>query len=609
VNIFQDNWKRYFDLGLIPYPADRKIKGTYIKWEKDFPPERVTEKTCEEWARKFPNHNIWVMIGGHAVIDPDGPGSEDFIRSLNLPPCPTSISGNKSIHRWFKISSQIKPIKATNGNDETFLELRTGRMGMLAVPSIHPETGKEYKWEPGHSPWEIPFPELPAEAYRKILALTQKTDPKMEAADPSLDGKLDLPKYLSHYGIKFKVKPDGTRVIYALEKCVFSDSHTVKDSRGDSSIIQGPDGKLGYHCFHNHCSLRTWRDARQAISGEAKLDEFLRGYRAPKEEKPIVSLKQAVLDADQLRVMDFPEKKKILSPWLSEQCLVLVSGWRGAGKTWFALGVADAITRGEGFGQWQTMTPCPCLYIDGEMAIQDTKERIDALAAATAKKRLAPLLVYSDFYGNSLGLPKANLINHKWRKAILELSLDWSVKLIVLDNLASLCPKIDENSGQEWSPVNQWLLECRFNGISAIALHHTNKEGGQRGTSAREDNLDISISLVQPHDYVAEDGCRFILKFSKARIRTADLALIADTEFQLKETDGRLAWTFSGLKKKNKVEVLRAFSEKIPQKDIPAVMGISKGQVSKIRAWLIEEDYLTDGGEITVKGTNWIRGN
>ena len=85
--------------------------------------------------------------------------------------------------------------------------------------------------------------------------------------------------------------------------------------------------------------------------------------------------------------------------------------------------------------------------------------------------------------------------------------------------------------------------------------------------------------------------------------------MIQDTEFQLKEVNGRMEWTHSGTKKKNKVEILRLLSDKVPQKEIPEMLGVSKGQVSKIKAWLIGEDLMTEGGEITIKGTNFLRGN
>ena len=487
---------------------------------------------------------------------------------------------------------------------------------MLVPPSIHPVTKRPYRWDDKRSPWDIPFPKLPIEIYEKIKSLEKKPEPKMELAqneNPSA-GSLNVKWYLDHYGIKYKVKLDGNRTIYALDQCLFAGEHTTPSVKGDSSIIQGADGKLGYYCFHNHCSFRTWQDARKAISGETALAQFCDGYKALAErkdtqERTIISLKQAILDADQIRVMEFPEKRKILSPWLSEQALVLVPGWRGVGKTWFALGVSDAITRRVNFGPWETITPVPVLYLDGEMAIQDIKERVEALAGGSEGKRKKPFLIYSDFYGNSLGLPKANLLNHKWRNAIKEIVLGWSVKLLVLDNISSLCPGIDENSKFEWDPINQWLLDLRFNGISVMALHHVGKEGAQRGTSAREDNIDISIHLVQPADYVPEDGARFIAKFSKARIRTADLPLIADTEFHLKETDGRVEWTFGGVKKKNKAIVLRLLSEGVSQSDITDIVGLSKGKVSKIRAGLIKDDYLTAKDKITLKGASFLNEN
>lgn len=169
--IYEIYWERYFDLGLIPYPADPGIKGTYISWQKDFPPEKVTKELCQEWAKKFPDHGIWVFIGSKVVIEPDDPRAEEYVKSLNLPSCPTCISGGKSIHRWFNLSSPVEAIKIQNGSDKTFLEVRTGRMGMMAPPSIHPETKKAYRWAEGLSPWDIPFPELPLEAYQRIKGL------------------------------------------------------------------------------------------------------------------------------------------------------------------------------------------------------------------------------------------------------------------------------------------------------------------------------------------------------------------------------------------------------------------------------------------------------
>jgi len=604
-DIFKGNWSKYRELGLTPYPASKTGKRPIPAWKGN---PSFNNDDFQNWEEEYPAENIWVRLGDQfAVIDPDGPGAEEFVQSLNLPECPTSISGNKSIHRWFRVSSPIKPIKALNGHDQTFLEVRTGNMGMLVPPSIHPATGKPYKWIEGLSPWDIPFPELPEEAYEKIRALTQKPEPKMEPAQPenTYPGSLDVKRYLDSYEISYQIKQDRQRTIYALGKCLFADGHTTKDGLGDASLIQGPDGKVSYHCFHNHCASKTWQDARKAISGDEPLTQFCHDEGSPtesKQESPVITYKSVVLSADEIMAMDFPEKRKILNPWLSEQTIVLVAGWRGIGKTWFGLSVADAISRGMNFGPWETITPVPCLYVDGEMAIQDIKERLGALDGSAGQKRKEPLLFYSDYYANFLKLPKANLLNAEWREHAKETCLEREVKLIVLDNLSSLTPGIDENSKQEWDPINQWLLDLRFNGISVIMLHHTNKGGGQRGTSGREDNIDMSILLENPSDYVIEDGCRFIPKFSKGRIKTADLPLITEVEFHLREKDGRLIWVYGPTKSRNKKKVLRLLSQDVPQNDIAKQIGISEGTVSKIKKSLIADGCLDTEGDITEKG-------
>ena len=130
-------------------------------------------------------------------------------------------------------------------------------------------------------------------------------------------------------------------------------------------------------------------------------------------------------------------------------------------------------------------------------------------------------------------------------------------------------------------------------------LHHVNKEGGQRGTSAREDNLDISIMLKTPHDYVPEDGARFIVHFSKARVQTSRLNLISDTEFKLiADESGNHIWTFSGVRQETRKEVLRLLDEGLTQTDIVSALGVHKGTVSKIRTRAIKDGLLTQKNKL-----------
>ena len=88
--------------------------------------------------------------------------------------------------------------------------------------------------------------------------------------------------------------------------------------------------------------------------------------------------------------------------------------------------------------------------------------------------------------------------------------------LLVLDNLSSLMG-VRNNNPDRWGEVQHWLMTMRRHGIAVLMLHHANKDGEQRGTSQREDALDVVISMRRPSDYTPQEGARFELHFEKAR--------------------------------------------------------------------------------------------
>jgi putative DNA primase/helicase len=269
------------------------------------------------------------------------------------------------------------------------------------------------------------------------------------------------------------------------------------------------------------------------------------------------------------------------------------------------IGLLHSITSGAPFGPWETITPCRCLYLDGEMPPQDTAERLKFLTNGHRKEKL---FIYSDAYANSLGIPGANLLNEEWRQAMKDILQKKSIRLWAVDNIASLAPGIDENSKQEWDPINQWFLNLRAAGITTVFSHHANKSGGQRGTSGREDNIDISVLLERPKNYSPEQGLRFVAKFEKARIKHSDLHLIGDTEFSIETAeDGSYVWTFCSMKKETKAEVLRMLDEGIAAKDIASSLNISPARVSQIRQEAFKDGLITKAGRLTQFGFQWLQ--
>jgi putative DNA primase/helicase len=349
--------------------------------------------------------------------------------------------------------------------------------------------------------------------------------------------------------------------------------------------------------------LVKFPDKETAAERLAVLIDQAEPYQPPKQ----ATIEDAILEAGTLVKIKMAEKSIILEPWLTEQSISLVSGWRGVGKTFFCMGLVDAVTRGQTFGPWECKTAVPCLYVEAEMPFPDVRERIFGLNPSQNRK--TSLYIYSDAYASDLGLPRANLLSERWREKMKAILTARGIKLWVADNLASLTRGIDENSKRDWDPINQWLLELRFAGISTILPHHTNKEGGQRGTSAREDNIDISIILKSTLDYVPEDGAKFIVHFTKHRVRTSKLKDIADTQFQLTEDEkGRLVWSWGNVKAETKIEVLRLLDEGHKQNDVAQILGMHKGYVSKIRKQAINEGHMTPKNKLTQSGSRVVYG-
>ncbi len=339
--------------------------------------------------------------------------------------------------------------------------------------------------------------------------------------------------------------------------------------------------------------IATFDDKTEAGERLAVMIENADPYTPPKK----ASLEDIILSAPAFAALHIPEKSEYLSPWLKADSISLISGWRGVGKTFFALGLCDAISKGKNFGPWECKQAVPVLYLDGEMSQRDIQDRIRDLHIDSPH-----FYIYSDHHANLLGLPRAHLANESWRTKMKSILIARHIKLWIVDNIASLAGGLDENKKQDWDPINHWLLELRFTGIATALLHYVNKEGGQRGTSAREDNLDISIMLKSPSDYLPEDGCRFIAYFSKSRVNTSDLPLIADTEFKLSENNGSAVWTWKGVRGEAKTEIIKLIDEGLSNKAICDTLGITKGYVSRIKKDAINDGTLSKSGKLTQTG-------
>lgn len=100
----------------------------------------------------------------------------------------------------------------------------------------------------------------------------------------------DLDEWLDEHGLRYRKSSYSGGVKYILDECPFDSNHKGKDA----CIFRAASGAIGFHCFHNSCADKTWRDVRLKYEPDAyekKQQEYSdRIYAKPKkkpEYKPI----------------------------------------------------------------------------------------------------------------------------------------------------------------------------------------------------------------------------------------------------------------------------------------------------------------------------------
>ena len=287
-----------------------------------------------------------------------------------------------------------------------------------------------------------------------------------------------------------------------------------------------------------------------------------------------------VLDIDALLVRDFPPMESLLTPWLCKQHLSMVHSWRGVGKTHFALGVAYAVASGGAFLKWNAEKPRRVVYIDGEMAGAAIKARIAAIVDSAAEGCEPPEGYFKIITPDAQPLPLPDLSTVEGQKALAPCIAD--ADLIVVDNLSCLMRSGSENDAESWLPVAEWALELRRQGKAVLFVQHDGKGGQQRGTSKKEDVMDVIIQLQHATDYDAGKGASFTVKFRKARhLKGSDSQ---DLEASLVEDEqGKQVWAWKDaeLGMAQRIVALHADAPDLNQTQIAEELGCNRSTVSR----------------------------
>ena len=288
----------------------------------------------------------------------------------------------------------------------------------------------------------------------------------------------DLESWMQKYGLNYRTVglTDGNK--YILDHCPFDASHTGKDA----VIFQRKNGAIGFHCFHNSCQGKTWKDVRILFEPDAyekkwqQLDKRMYGHfnrNRPEPPKPLEEKQGNPIWLTPMDVFNKPREdthyiktgytdidKKMYG--LKKKGISVLTGLRSAGKsTWLDGLILNAIQDGNVVGCYS-----------GEL--DDTDFMTWLVRQAAGKEGLEPgryegqwnvprerqkvisewlegkFFLYNNNYGNNF-----IQIHDELAKKIDKDKLD----LVVLDNLMAL--DIEGLSDRQWDAQKKFVQSVK----------------------------------------------------------------------------------------------------------------------------------------------------
>jgi len=191
-----------------------------------------------------------------------------------------------------------------------------------------------------------------------------------------------------------------------------------------------------------------------------------------------------------------PPIEYVVEKLIAESSVNVWFGQWGAKKTWAAIDLAVCVASGK---QWLGMAtePCNVLIIDEESGDTRLANRIkDTMRGELGQMANASVPI------KSVSLAQFNLLKRPDDADLLaRLVLELDAKLVIIDALADVMLGGDENAVKDTQPVFANLrFIAELTGAAFIVIHHANKGGGYRGSSAIAGAIDTLLSVESKQD-------------------------------------------------------------------------------------------------------------
>lgn len=285
------------------------------------------------------------------------------------------------------------------------------------------------------------------------------------------------------------------------------------------------------------------------------------------------------MGATRLSRIVLPQPKKHWGEFIVSRRTGMINAPRGAGKSTFVLALSLSMAYGADFLGNKPARPRRVVILDGEMDLHTMQGRLKEQAQAlgvdidnTYLKFVSPEL----FDGI---MPNLSTIDGQ-REIDKVIGDQWDV--LFIDNYSAFSESGRED-GDSWMPWIRWMLEHKRAGRTVIVIHHTGKNGQQRGSSKHEDALDFSIALKPVPDDKQDGNLRFVFEWKKSRHLPSDKTRPFLVTYA-KTPDGYI-WSRGQVEDANEqmVEAKRLHEEGMSQTNIATKLGVNKSTISR---WL-----------------------
>lgn len=294
-----------------------------------------------------------------------------------------------------------------------------------------------------------------------------------------------------------------------------------------------------------------------------------------------------------------PRPTPILTGLVNEGSPGMIAGDTGAGKSWLMMHFAYVIAAGKPCAPWGIGAGVPVLYVDGEMGKSLFHERFTQIRNRDTKPETIALGEMNiHILGRAWSIEIDDLDKSKVQKYLSEYIEENGIKLLIIDNLDTLCPDVLSKQAS-WKLLIDWVQELSKKKVSVILVHHNNKAGKQYGSSIKTRQMHWVMSLKRSGRRKSQEQTTFLLSMDKERDR--GIGLEKDTCFVVKtgydDTTEKVVTTVMldelyFQKEAREEEIKQHFLDGKNGKEIAELLKISEASVTRVKKSLTQQGDL-----------------